>query len=970
MNKESIEEFLRYVSTLKGDEKGEAQLFCDRLFRAFGHGGIIEANGTLEARIKFDTTNRTKFADCLWCPKGRSGVLIEMKKRSVKNLEVHFSQARDYWINMDPNVVIGEGHEKPKYIIMCNFDEFIIYKNCQKVDDFRIEELLERYTALNFLLPIEKEPLFHNNTEQISRKTADRIGELYKYLVIEKNEPQEIVQHFILQCVLAFFSEDFDLLPQGFFTQIIKECKEGKANAYDLIGGLFKQMASPQEARGGRFKGIKYFNGGLFKHVEPIELDQYSLDILYEVATKDWKQVHPAIFGALFEGTMDSKERHKFGAHFTNETDMLRVITPTIIKPWKAKIDKANTIDALKSLLSEIGNYKVLDPACGCGNFLFIAYRELKELECQIFDKMAEMSKAMGKQRDKLHLGISHIKTNQFYGLDIQPMAVEVAKMTMMIAKELVTETYKKRTAEYFQTFDFEETLPLDNMDENIFVKDALLDEWPDFDVIIGNPPYQAKNKMSQEMDYAYVDKVRKTYPEVPGRADFCVYWFYKAHSLMKEGQYAGLVGTNTIRQNYSRMGGLDYIVNNGGTILDSVSTEVWSGDAAVYVSIATWKKGDEKGLKQLAFQRGDRLDSPFEYYQIEHINSSLSLDNVSEAKTLHVNKDSECCYQGQTHGHKGFLLKKNEAKELLSMQSMYKEVLHPYLTGEELLGKKHSQPERYVIDFRGKDVFEAQKFIKIYNHVYHNVYPEKKEKADKEIARNKQALEIDPSFKSKKDHQAAFKKWWLLFRDRGELMDILSKKTRYIACSRVTKRPIFEFVSTNISPSDVITIFPMDDDYSFGILQSEIHWEWFTARCSTLKGDWRYTSESVFNSFPWPQTPTKAQVKKIADLAKQLRMKRREIMDKNDCTLRDLYRTIETTPYNPITDIQEKLDIAVRESYGMKKKEDILPFLLKLNHALAEKEVNGETIQGPGLPTIIKESSEFISDDCVKMEE
>lgn len=170
-------------------------------------------------------------------------------------------------------------------------------------------------------------------------------------------------------CV-GLFSEDFGLLPQGFFTQIVKECKEGKANAYDLIGGLFKQMASPQEARGGRFRGIKYFNGGLFKHVEPIELDQHCLDILYEVALKDWKQVHPAIFGALFEGTMDSKERHKFGAHFTNETDMLRVITPTIIKPWKAKIDKANTIDSLKSLLGEIGDYKVLDPACGCGNFL------------------------------------------------------------------------------------------------------------------------------------------------------------------------------------------------------------------------------------------------------------------------------------------------------------------------------------------------------------------------------------------------------------------------------------------------------------------------------------------------------------------------------------------------------------------------------------------------------------------------
>jgi len=970
MNKERIEEFLKYVSTLKGDEKGEAQLFCDRLFRAFGHGGIIEANGTLEARIKFNVTNRTKFADCLWCPKGRSGVLIEMKKRSVKNLEVHFSQARNYWLEMDPNVVIGEGHEKPKYILLCNFDEFIIYKDCQKVDDFRIEELPERYTALNFLLPIEKEPLFKNNIEQISQETANKIGELYQYLTIDKNEPKEIVQHFILQCVLAFFSEDFGLLPQGFFTQIIKECKEGKSEAYDLIGGLFKQMASPQEARGGRFKGIKYFNGGLFEDVEPIELDQHCLDILYEVALKDWRQVHPAIFGALFEGTMDSKERHKFGAHFTNETDMLRVITPTIIKPWKAKIDKANTLEALRKLLGEIGEYKVLDPACGCGNFLFVAYRELKELECQIFDKMNNLSNATGKQYDKLHLGISHVKTSQFYGLDIQPMAVEVAKMTMMIAKELVSETYKKRTAEYSQAIDFEETLPLDNMDDNILVRDALLDEWPAFDVVIGNPPYQSKNKMSQEMDLVYVDKVRKAFPDVPGRADFCVYWFYKAHTLMKEGQYAGLVGTNTIRQNYSRIGGLDYIVNNGGTILDSVSTEVWSGDAAVYVSIATWKKGEEKGLKQLAFQCGDRADAPFEYYQLEYINSSLSLSNVADAKTLNVNKNSECCYQGQTHGHKGFLLNRSEAEELLFAQNWYKDVLHPYLTGEELLGNKYSQPERYVIDFRGKDVFEAQKYIKVYNHIYQSVYPKKKEKAEKEIARNKQALENNPTFKVKKDHQAAFKRWWLLYRERGELLDVMSKKIRYIACSRVTKRPIFEFVSVKINPSDVVTAFPLEDDYSFGLLQSEIHWEWFTARCSTLKGDWRYTSESVFNSFPWPQTPTKTQVKKIAELAKRLRMKRREIMDKNDCTLRDLYRTIETTPYNPISEIQEKLDMAVREAYGMKKKDEILPFLLKLNHSLAEKEISGEMIQGPGLPSFIKDASEFVSDDCVKMEE
>ena len=143
-------------------------------------------------------------------------------------------------------------------------------------------------------------------------------------------------------------------------------------------------------------------------------------------------------------------------------------------------------------------------------------------------------------------------------------------------------------------------------MDNNILLQDALFCEWPEFDVVIGNPPYQSKNKMVQELGAAYVDRVRQAFSDVPGRADFCVYWFRKAHDLMKKGQYAGLVGTNTIRQNYSRMGGLDYIVEKGGTILDSVSTEVWSGDAAVYVSIATWKKGEEKRKKVLSIQTGD----------------------------------------------------------------------------------------------------------------------------------------------------------------------------------------------------------------------------------------------------------------------------------------------------------------------------------------------------------------------------
>ena len=965
MRKEDVDEFVSYVKdNLVGDEKGQAQLFCDRLFRAFGHKGIFEADGNLEVRVKESETEKTKFIDCLWSPAGKDGVLIEMKRKDIKNLESHFPQARDYWMNLVPSRDIGPGCRKPRYIVLCNFDKFIIYDEFNKVDEVTLDELPERYTCLSFLEG--KAPLFKNNTEDISKDAARLIGELYQYLTIDKQEDKERTQHFILQCVLALFSEDVELLPKGFFTQIIQDCLDGKCDAYDEIGNLFRQMANPVPARAGKLKDIRYFNGGLFKEIDPVILDQHCLEVLKEVADKDWTKVNPSIFGALFEGTMRSKERHKFGAHFTSEVDMLRVITPTIIRPWKEKIAKADTIEKLNEVRRQMGEYRVLDPACGCGNFLFVAYREMKELECQVIDKLFEFP---SHQRRNFNFNFpSVIKTSQFFGIDVQPIAVEVAKMTMMIAKELCNRTYLKRISAYGSSLDFDESLPLENMDNNILLQDALFSEWPAFDVVVGNPPFQSKNKMIEELGAAYVDKVKRAYPDVPGRADFCVYWLRKTHTLMKEGQYAGLVGTNTIRQNYSRMGGLDYIVEEGGTILDSVSTEVWSGDAAVYVSIATWKKGEEKRKKVLSIQVGDSIDSPFEDYELDHINSALSLFDATKAYVLQINRRSGACYQGQTHGNKYFLLTKEQAQKFLA-DKKNEDIIHPYLIGEELLGQMHSQPQRYVIDFRkAKDVFEVASYKDLYNHIHEFVYPLFKKKADDEVKRNEDAKKINPEYKEKKDHQSAFKTWYKLFRSRNELMDHIEDIDRYIACSCVTKRPIFEFISSKIHPNAALQVFPLDDDYSFGILQSVVHWEWFVARCSTLKGDWRYTSDTVFDSFPWPQNPTKKQIEEVAKQAKALRDKRNEFMEERQLTLRQLYRIMDDTPNNPVSEIQNKLDNAVRDAYGMRHDADILQFLLELNGKLYQKEQNDEIIQGPGLPNKIKDKSELVSEDCVKM--
>ncbi len=297
--KTSLSAFVAFASQLKGDEKGEAQLFIDRFFKAFGHNGIIEAEGSLEARIKFGS-GKTKFADCLWAPVGRDGLLIEMKKRGFKNLEQAFPQLRDYWIEMNPVELVGPGAQKPTYSMLCDFDHFILYRQLSLVDKIALEELPDRASAFYFLLPTPREPHFNHNVEAISQDAARSIGELFKYIVFEKDMNRQTAQLFVLQCVLSLFSEDFGLLPESIFTDIVSDCRKG-ASSYDLMGGLFRQMATQKPASGGRYKRVAYFDGGLFREVDPIDLDAYCLDLLWTAAGFNWRFVNPSIFGSLFE---------------------------------------------------------------------------------------------------------------------------------------------------------------------------------------------------------------------------------------------------------------------------------------------------------------------------------------------------------------------------------------------------------------------------------------------------------------------------------------------------------------------------------------------------------------------------------------------------------------------------------------------------------------------------------------------
>jgi hypothetical protein len=279
---EPLQDFVNFHSTLKGDEKSESQIFLDRFFQAFHHKGAIEAGAVYEQRVKKGSAKgKTGFADLVWKrpeSNGKGGVLIEMKKRG-EDLNKHYSQAFQYWTYLVP--------DRPRYVVLCNFDEFWIYDfNLQvdtPVDTVAITDLPNRASAFRFMeIAVNTTPVFRNNQVEVTINTAKRLGELYRLLkarAAKDGFTELIAQKFILQCVLAMFAEDRGLLPDDLFVACVQDCLNG-ASTYDLIGGLFQEMNRKGITPAGRYRGVDYFNGGLFTEIHAIELERKELEIL------------------------------------------------------------------------------------------------------------------------------------------------------------------------------------------------------------------------------------------------------------------------------------------------------------------------------------------------------------------------------------------------------------------------------------------------------------------------------------------------------------------------------------------------------------------------------------------------------------------------------------------------------------------------------------------------------------------
>lgn len=895
----ALQTFADWVASIQGEEESEAQTYVNRLLQAWGWTDSVEAGTTFERKIpKGSLAGGMGKADAL-IEGTRATVLIEMKSRG-KPLAPHFPQLQRYWTYLAP---------KPVYSVLCNFDELWIYDFNQLVDEplvkLKVDDLANQSSSLAFLSKTEQPVHFGLNQIEVTEAQARSMGELFRRLRKRGEQSGDFTpleaQRFVLQCVLSLFAEDRGLLPNLQFTQALDACRRGQSS-YDVIGSLFNEMNTPGVTGGGMFKGTPYFNGGIFAQIPRLDLLSDELDLLTSSAQENWQRVRPSIFGNIFEASSDEVTRHAHGQHFTSEVDMLQIIRPTIIEPWEERIAKAGSIAELNVLLLALTQYRVCDPACGSGNFLYMSYNAVKDLEVSILRRIDERRTSEAK-KDQGVLGL--VTPLQFFGMDISPFAVELARVTLMIARKVANDRLGLT----------ERDLPLDNLDDNIRVADALFTPWPEADAYVGNPPFLGGKHMRLNLGDDYVDRIFQRFSEVRDSVDFCTYWFRLAHENLKPDGRAGLVATNSIRHGKSRRASLDYNRDNGGHIHTAISTQPWSGEAKVHVSIVNWSR--ELPLRYL-------LDGEI----VPTINTSLrSSVDVSEAIPLKANKDY--CFQGVIPIGKGFNVTEEQVGKFLAEDLRNREVLTRFSMGMNLAKNPLGMPDRWIIDFSQMSLEQAESYSAPFDVVKRLVKPLRDQ--------------------NRRDVRRIY--WWRFGENAPKMRAAIAPLDFSFAVPRVSKWGVFVQCSKDWLPGEKNVVLASDDFYILALLTSEIHRQWMHAQKGTLKADIAYTHDSIFENFPFPQIAASELVQQIRQAMIALNDYRNEVMVARNWGITDLYNAYFHEPASQLAKLHQALDSLVFKAYGWKASEDILSNLLDLNLELAEREAAGEKVVGPWAP-------------------
>lgn len=890
---EQIQAALRaFVSKWKayaGTERSEAQTYLNELFACYG----TDRHGC-GARFE-DFAASAGFMDLHW----PEICIIEMKAPSrAKRLHEAREQVMRYWqASADPDT----DRRAARYVVLCAFQRFEIWEPggfpMQPRVSFDIEELPDRYETLLFLAPTNLPPSFADHYRELTAAVSVTVAQLYQSLKDRAAAPLDEVQRFIMQSVWAMFAEDLGML-EGFPLQNLVEVlrKDPTRSSATELGYLFRLLNQKgNHNRKGLFAGTKYVNGDLFRDPAEVHLEPAELTLLADAAAHDWRKVNPTIFGSLMEGVLGADRRSELGAHYTHEVDILKIVEPTIVRPWQERIDALSSPAQGRDLLDELCSFTVLDPACGCGNFLYVAYRELRSIEHQLKTRIAALAREQG-------LPVPpgpwpYYPLRNLHGLEIERVAVLIARVTLWMGHRQMIDRYGEA----------EPVLPLVDL-SGIAAQDALRSPWPQIDCIIGNPPFHGASRLRAALGNQYVDWLKATYGV--GIKDHCVYWFRKAHDHLQPGQRAGLVGTNSVSQNQGRSASLQYIIDHDGTITDAISSQKWPGEAKVHVSLVNWIKD------------GSATGSPLlDGVPVPAIGPDLRAYTSGQWDPVVLPANAGRCFEGPSPKAKGFLISAETADNLLSdPRAPYVDVVRPYLTANDITDEPEQRPSRWIIDFALMPLEEASKYPAALAIVRDLVRP----------------------VRESNNRKAYRDKWWQFAEPRRALRAALETLPRFVATPRHAKRALFVWYEPPVLASDATDVFTFDDDFSMGVLQSRPHVAWAWHRGSTIKADLRYTPTTVFMTFPWPDRGTAQQRTAVAEAGRQLLTRRDAISSSDKIGLTALYNAMDEGAYADLKALHRRLDAAVAVCYGWPAKiaqddRAVVARLLDLNQQIAQ---------------------------------
>jgi hypothetical protein len=830
-----------------------------------------------------------------------------------------------------------EALENPPLLVVSDMQTIVVHTNItntvKQIHTWTLDDLLvpDRRDALRrvWTEPMALRP--SATPAQVTAEAARQFAQLADILR-KYGEAPDRAAHFLIRILFCLFADDVGLLPDRLFEKLVNARFARARQFTDQLRALFAAM---RDGGAFGFVAVPHFNGGLFDDEDVIDLDSDALDILRAVSTLDWSSVEPSILGTLFERSLDPAKRAQLGAHYTSREDIELIVEPVLMAPlrrrWDAVRAEAGALlarraeanqpqqqrhtAALQTLLMgfshEIARVRVLDPACGSGNFLYVALKALLDLEKEVITFAGDLG---------VGAFFPSVSPEQLRGIEVNEYAHELAQTTVWIG-------YIQWLRDNGFGAPSEPILrPLDT----IAKMDAILafdaegrpvePRWPDADIIVGNPPFLGGSRLRRELTDEYVEKLWQLYQgRVPAGADFVTYWFEKVRALIQEGtvQRAGLLATNSIRGGANRR--VLERIKQTGDIFMAWSDRPWTLDgASVRVSM-------------IGFGNGDESFRTLDGQAVSSINADLTAEaNLTQAQPLVENQGIG--FRGNQKGGP-FDVTETEARKMLSAPlnangRSNSDVVRRWYNGLDVTRRPRSM---WIIDFGiNMPIEEAALYELPFEYVKKHVYPIRREN----------------------NRRAYADRWWIHAEARPSMRSAIAKLERFIVTPHVSSHRLFVWLEAGIVPDHQLIVIARDDDYFFGVLHSKLHELW-SLRMGTFMGvgnDPRYTPTTTFETFPFPwapgaEPPDDARVQAIAHAARVLVERRDRWLNPDGADAATLRARTLTNLYNErptwLALAHAALDRAVLDAYGWPHDlpdEEILRRLLALNAERSER--------------------------------